>query len=125
MYRHGNEYDKDELIKRGTKVAFKIAQEYNLPLKEVQFVRAGLYGLCNPREGVIKIMINWADDDEPINEMEFWRTIGHELAHFRYPNHEIDFWKFAKELTLRIGQEIGRKVRPEVAFFTRKGEVIY
>jgi hypothetical protein len=63
-------------------------------------------------------------DGELVPEMEVWRSLAHEMAHLKHFNHGDEFWKFNKVLAIRIGELVGKKIRPEIAF-TNKGNVVY
>lgn len=112
-----NEYDEKEIQEKATKIAFEIAKEFNLELKEVKWiVHDFFYGQADRKEKTISVKVRYWDG-ELVPEMEVWRTIAHEMAHLRYAGHKEDFWQFQKEIAEWMSNKLGIRVKPEIAIF--------
>ena len=117
-----NNYDANEMEKKVLKIAFQVSDDLALGLRTIEFVRGdAFYGMCSPGSRSIKMKLIYSDG-ELIPEMEVWRTLAHELAHLKHPNHSHPFWVSNKEILAVVSELIGKKIRPEVAF-TRDGVV--
>lgn len=116
-----NQYDVEIIKTHVNKVAIDLAQKYELPLRSITFIKGdAVYGMCS-KEGRLSIKLEYFDG-ELVPEMEVWRTLAHEMAHLRHFHHHHEFWLFNKELIQEISILIGKKIRPEVAFFLREGK---
>ena len=119
-----NNYDADELKQKVRRIADELAFEHQLNLGTIEWIKNdSFYGQCSI-SGNLKIKVEFFDG-ELVPEMEVWRTLAHELAHLKHFNHNREFWEFNKILAEEISVKLGRKIRPEVAFFLREGKVIY
>lgn len=117
-----NDYSVIEIQEKVIGVADTLKKEFNLPLNGITFIRCdSVYGRCS-NDGTIQLKIEYFDG-ELVPLMEVWRTLAHEMAHLKHFNHGDDFWRFNKELVLRISEIIGKRIRPEVAILSNRSAV--
>ncbi len=91
-------------------IAFEVAREFKLPLKEIspapnakELHQQGVLGRCWPETGVIHVVLRfkdasgaWMPAARP--EADVFKTLAHELAHLEERSHNPRFWALMNTL---------------------------
>lgn len=114
-------YNVNEISAKVIQMADELAKDFNLPLRHIEFVKSDTFhGRCF-RDGTIEIKLFYGDG-ELASLMDIWKTLCHEMAHLKYFNHNHEFWVLNRDITNKLSEKLGKKIRPELAF-TERGVV--
>lgn len=97
-------------------LGFELAKSEGLHLNSIAILEKDkkVVGKCWPYQGRVEIKITFPRQMEEFRiEQEMYRTLSHELAHFRFGNHDKEFYEYAKVLTEKISDKIGKRINPE------------